>query len=195
LAGSPKVHDASQKVDEYIESAEEFARPICRKLREIILKAEPGIIEDWKWGPNYQKSGMICGFHSFKKHVNLSFFKGSLLSNPEGILKAGENNLNIRSVKFKSEKEVNGKILTSYIREAIRINESGSKPDKKELAVPEDFNKLLNKNAKAKKIFQALAYTHKKEYIVWIEGAKKAETRERRLKRAIEMLKKNEKGV
>lgn len=41
--------------------------------------------------------------------------------------------------------------------------------------------------------FNAMAYTHQKEYVEWIEGAKKAETRERRVRKAIEMISKGEK--
>ena len=46
----------------------------------------------------------------------------------------------------------------------------------------------LDLNAK----FDALAYTPRKEFAGWISQAKKAETRERRLAKAIEMIKKGE---
>jgi hypothetical protein len=53
---------------------------------------------------------------------------------------------------------------------------------------PEDLAALFNNNLAAKKYFDDLSYTHKKEYVEWIVSAKKAETRERRLKKTIEML-------
>jgi bifunctional DNA-binding transcriptional regulator/antitoxin component of YhaV-PrlF toxin-antitoxin module len=55
--------------------------------------------------------------------------------------------------------------------------------------VPEDLAALLNNTPEAKKHFDDLSYTHKKEYVEWIVSAKKAETRENRLKKTIEMLK------
>jgi hypothetical protein len=54
--------------------------------------------------------------------------------------------------------------------------------------VPEDFQQVLNNNPKAKEIFDTFSYTHKKEYVQWIEGAKKQETRVNRIKKAIEQI-------
>jgi uncharacterized protein YdeI (YjbR/CyaY-like superfamily) len=185
--------EASELIDEYINNAAAFAQPICNKLRRIIMNAGQGIIEDWKWGPNYQKNGMICGFGAFKQHVSLTFFKGSLMSDPENILSEGGSNVHNRTVKFKNLKDLNAKILTEYICEAVRINESGEKIEKKELELPEDFKKMLNKNKDAKAIFDKIAYTHRKEYVNWITEAKKAETRQRRISQAVEMIKSNKK--
>lgn len=78
--------DAPKFIEEYIREARDFAQPICRKLRAIIFKAEPDIIEDWKWGPNYYKSGIVCGFGAFKQHVTLAFFQGAMLKDPKKIL-------------------------------------------------------------------------------------------------------------
>lgn len=54
--------------------------------------------------------------------------------------------------------------------------------------IPEDFGKVLEENPEANAFFEKLSYTHRREYVRWITGAKKAETRERRLKKAIRML-------
>jgi uncharacterized protein YdeI (YjbR/CyaY-like superfamily) len=37
--------------------------------------------------------------------------------------------------------------------------------------------------------FSELSYTHQKEYATWIEGAKKDETRQRRIAKTLVMLK------
>lgn len=54
--------------------------------------------------------------------------------------------------------------------------------------VPDDFAMALAKNKKAKEIFEKFAYTHRKEYVRWIEEAKRSETRERRIAKAVIML-------
>jgi uncharacterized protein YdeI (YjbR/CyaY-like superfamily) len=43
------------------------------------------------------------------------------------------------------------------------------------------------RNKTADRIFNNFAYTHRKEYTAWIEGAKKPETRNSRLIKTIEM--------
>jgi uncharacterized protein YdeI (YjbR/CyaY-like superfamily) len=56
------------------------------------------------------------------------------------------------------------------------------------VVVPEDFQQALDNNPKAKKIFEKFSYSHKKEYVEWIEGAKRQETRENRINKAIEQI-------
>lgn len=59
--------------------------------------------------------------------------------------------------------------------------------------VPADFQSLLDTRLSAKSFYENLSYTHQKEYINWITGAKRPETRERRMGKAIEMLAAGEK--
>ncbi|MCB0851749.1 MAG: DUF1905 domain-containing protein [Bacteroidetes bacterium] len=54
--------------------------------------------------------------------------------------------------------------------------------------VPLDLKELLKQNPEAKAYFEKLSYTHQKEYVNWINSAKKEATRERRLNKTIEML-------
>lgn len=69
--------------------------------------------------------------------------------------------------------------------------------DKEEriVIIPEDVQQLLNQNERAKELYYKMSYTHKKEYIRWIEEAKKDETRERRKIKMIEMLLEGKKGI
>jgi uncharacterized protein YdeI (YjbR/CyaY-like superfamily) len=61
------------------------------------------------------------------------------------------------------------------------------------LSMHADFEAALKKNTKATKNFNALAPSYKKQYIGWISVAKKAETRKKRIKEAIELLNMNQK--
>jgi uncharacterized protein YdeI (YjbR/CyaY-like superfamily) len=56
-----------------------------------------------------------------------------------------------------------------------------------------DFQSKLDKNPTANKNFKRLAPSYKKRFIGWISSAKREETRNRRIKEAIELLKKNQK--
>jgi hypothetical protein len=57
------------------------------------------------------------------------------------------------------------------------------------VAIPAAFKALLKKESLLAG-FENLSFTHRKEYVRWIEGAKKEETRQRRTEKAIAMLKK-----
>jgi hypothetical protein len=59
----------------------------------------------------------------------------------------------------------------------------------REVAVPPDLAAALKRDAAARKFFEGLSYSHKRWYVLWIEGAKKAETREKRVGEAVVRLK------
>ena len=63
----------------------------------------------------------------------------------------------------------------------------------KELPIPADIEAALKSNADAWKNFTNLAPGYKKQYVGWLITAKKPETKERRLKEAIQLLKQNKK--
>jgi bifunctional DNA-binding transcriptional regulator/antitoxin component of YhaV-PrlF toxin-antitoxin module len=53
---------------------------------------------------------------------------------------------------------------------------------------PEEFARALDADPAARAAFDRLAYTHKREHVLAIESAKKAETRKRRIEKALKML-------
>ena len=70
-------------------------------------------------------------------------------------------------------------------------------PDLEErvIEIPKDLMKELKKDKEAKAFFDKLSYTHRKEYVNWVTEAKKEETRQNRIIKTIEMLKKGKRGV
>jgi hypothetical protein len=62
------------------------------------------------------------------------------------------------------------------------------------VSVPPDLMKELKKDKEAKALFDKLSYTHRKEYVRWIEEAKHAETRLNRVIKTMEMLKKSKRS-
>lgn len=58
----------------------------------------------------------------------------------------------------------------------------------RQIIPPPDFANALEANPIAKEAFEALAYSHRKEYVEWIESAKKESTRQNRIQRAVELL-------
>jgi len=63
------------------------------------------------------------------------------------------------------------------------------------LEVPKDLMKELKTDKEAKAFFDKLSYTHQKEYVQWVEEAKREETRQNRIVKTIEMLKQGKRGV
>ena len=182
--------NAGALIDDGISKLEPFAQVICKRLRQLILSSDPEIIEDWKWGPNYYLNGMVCGYWGFKKHVSFVFFQGSLLKDKKKILIENPGNVHNRHIKFTDVKQIDDKVILEYLFEAIDNNRKGLKiieTKDKTIVTPVDAEKAFKK-AKVLAYFDSLAFSHRKEYIQWIESAKKEETRTKRIEQAIEKL-------
>jgi len=79
-----------------------------------------------------------------------------------------------------------------HVRQSETINDADGMVcvdrEKRAVTPPKDLQKLLAKNAKARAFLDGLSFTNRKEYVVWIIGAKQSETRAARLAKTVAML-------
>ncbi len=79
------------------------------------------------------------------------------------------------------------KAIDKTIGDTVRVTLSRDVVERK-MEAPADLAARLATNPKAAAYFAKLAYTHQREYVRWLDGAKKPETRTRRLGEIVEML-------
>lgn len=91
---------------------------------------------------------------------------------------------------LKSIREQTGKTFGDEVKVVVELD-----TEPRLIEVPEDLLKELKKDRPAKVFFDKLSYTHRKEYVTWIEESKKAETRQRRILKMIDMLKQGKRGT
>src|ERR1700739_4047344 len=127
------VPNASKQIDEAFDKFTGFQRVHCKYLRALIRRALPDVIEDWKWGPNFNVQGMVCGVWGFKDHVKLVFFKGAMMKDKYKLFNQGEDNRGNRSINFCREDKIDDKKIIEYLKEAAELNKKGVKPAKKEI--------------------------------------------------------------
>jgi uncharacterized protein YdeI (YjbR/CyaY-like superfamily) len=73
------------RIDAYMEKSAPFAKPILKKLRSLVHKGCPEVVETVKWGmPSFEYKGIFCGMAAFKQHCVFGFWKSALLFNDEG---------------------------------------------------------------------------------------------------------------
>lgn len=79
--------------------------------------------------------------------------------------------------------------------ETAKRNGQWDKPDRPNIQfdIPKEFQAALGQNRKAREHFDQLAPTYQKQYIGWIAIAKRPETKEKRIKEAIDLLEKGQK--
>ncbi|MFN2397857.1 MAG: YdeI family protein [Gemmatimonadaceae bacterium] len=181
------------RIDAYIAKSADFGKPILTHLRDVVHSACPEVLETIKWSfPHFEYKGVLCSMASFQEHCAFGFWKGSLIvdTNGKSVEAMGQFGRITRISDLPSKKA-----LTTYIKEAMRLNESGvkvparSKPrHKREVVVPDYLSSALKKNRKALAIFDDMSPSHKREYVEWITEAKGDDTRKRRLEKAIEWM-------
>lgn len=185
------------KVDEYISKSADFAKPVLEHLRKIIHDACPEVEEVIKWGiPHFDYKGdMMCILAAYKNHCSFSLYKAELMSDPKLIesVKAGKKMGYMDKIKTLSDLP-SKKVLVAYIKEAMALNENGvkkviPKPGKpKTIEVPDYFSEILSANPKAKEIFETKSSSFRKDYIVWITGAKTEATKQKRIEQSLEWI-------
>lgn len=90
---------------------------------------------------------------------------------------------------LKGIREQIGKTFGDEIKVSVEADD-----EERVITVPAELKRVFRSEKEAKAAFEKLSYTHKREYVMWIEEAKKEGTRQRRIAKAIEMLKQGRKA-
>ena len=183
----------NNQADPYFREAKKWRKELAA-LRELLL--DSGLNEKLKWGsPCYMfRDHNIAIIGALKESSTLGFFKGALLTDPNGILsKPGENTRAVRVIRFADVAGITAAAnsIKAFIEEAIGIEESGLKaiPDENaELAFPEELNAALETNPALKAAFNALTPGRRRAYILHFSAAKQSKTREARLQKCTPLI-------
>jgi uncharacterized protein YdeI (YjbR/CyaY-like superfamily) len=159
---------------------------VLAQLRGIALNC--GLTEELKWGhPVYtaQKSNIVM-IGAFKDNCVLSFFKGALLADPNGLLALpGPNSQSARVIRFTGPSEIAtlAPVLKAYIYEAIEVEKQGLKvaPKKNPEPVPAELQARLDENPALKAAFEALTPGRQRGYILYFSQPKQPQTRTARI--------------
>jgi hypothetical protein len=90
-------------------------------------------------------------------------------------------------------KEIREQIGKTFGDEVTITVEPDTEP--RMIDVPAELKKAFKAEREAKAFFEKLSYTHQREYVTWINEAKREETRQKRILKTIEMLKEGKRGV
>jgi len=181
------------RVDAYIAKSAPFAQPILRHLRATVHEGCPEVKETIKWQfPHFDYKGKImCGMAAFKGHCSFGFWKGSLIFGRRN----GDDEAMGQFGRITSIRDLPADTkLLGYVRKAAKLNDDGitvprsTKKPRPKLATPADLKAALQKNATARKTFENFSPSCKREYIEWITTAKRDETRQNRLKTAVQWM-------
>jgi hypothetical protein len=128
-AGKAAGKAASRLIRERIAELADWRGATLAKIRALIRRADPAVVEEWKWRgtPVWSHDGGICTGESYKSVVKLTFFKGASLPDPAKLFNASLDGNVRRAIDIHEGEEIDGNAFRALIRAAVALNSSGGK--------------------------------------------------------------------
>jgi hypothetical protein len=116
----------AELIDARIKELGDWRGEMLARIRKLIKKADPQVVEEWKWRgvPVWYHDGMICTGETYKNVVKMTFAKGASLPDPAGLFNSSLDGNTRRAIDFHEGDDLDEKALTALIRAAVKLNGS-----------------------------------------------------------------------
>ena len=119
---------ASELVDRRIAELQDWRGAMLASLRKLIVGADAGITEEWKWNvPVWSCAGIICTGETYKKAVKLTFAKGASIADPSGMFNSSLDGNARRAIDFTEGATIDSPALVALVQAAVAHNKSAAK--------------------------------------------------------------------
>ena len=114
----------SKLIDARIEELGDWRGETLARIRRLIKRAVPDVVEEWKWRgvPVWYGDGMICTGETYKNVVKLTFAKGAQLEDPKRLFNAGLDGNVRRAIDLREGDEIDEAAFEALVREAAALN-------------------------------------------------------------------------
>ena len=119
----------SQLIDARIEELGDWRGEMLSRLRALVKKADPEVVEEWKWRgvPVWSHDGIICTGETYKSVVKMTFAKGAALEDRSGLFNSSLDGNTRRAIDFHEGDQVDEEALKTLVRAAVALNRSKAK--------------------------------------------------------------------
>lgn len=115
----------SQLIDARIQALDGWRGQTLADVRALILQADPGVVEEWKWRvPVWSLGGILCTGEAYKSAVKLTFPKGASLPDPSGLFNASLEGNTRRAIDLHEGDALDVEAFKTLLRAAIARNRS-----------------------------------------------------------------------
>jgi hypothetical protein len=123
-----KGKSPSLLIDARIKEFGDWRGEMLGRLRAMVRKADPQIVEEWKWSvPVWSRDGLICTGETYKSVVKMTFAKGAALKDPARLFNSSLEGNTRRAIDFREGDKVNEKALKALVRAAVSLNKAAAK--------------------------------------------------------------------
>jgi hypothetical protein len=93
-------------------------------MRALILKADPQVIEEWKWmgTPVWSHDGIICTGEAYTKVVKLTFARGAGIPDPSRIFNSSLEGKTRRAIDIHEGEKVDAVAFKALVKAAVAQN-------------------------------------------------------------------------
>jgi hypothetical protein len=124
-----EAQSASEQIDQRIADLGDWRGETLSRMRELIKRADPDVVEEWKWAkrtnpgtPVWSHDGIICTGESYKSVVKLTFFKGASLPDPAKLFNSSLDGNARRAIDIHENEEVDAGAFQALIHAAVDLN-------------------------------------------------------------------------
>jgi hypothetical protein len=124
---------ASDFIDQKIADLGDWRGDMLARVRAIIKKADPDVVEEVKWRgvPVWSHDGIICTGETYKSVVKLTFAKGASLDDPGRLFNSSLEGNTRRAIDLHEGDKVDEEALAALIRAAAALNAVGKAAKKR----------------------------------------------------------------
>ena len=119
-----QTESAADLIDQRINELADWRGDTLALVRELIKRADPDVVEEWKWRgvPVWSHAGMICTGETYKDYVKLTFAKGASLDDPSGLFNSSLDGNTRRAIDIRKDDDLDESAFTSLIRAGVALN-------------------------------------------------------------------------
>ena len=110
-------------IDQRIAELGDWRGETLAHLRALIHAADPGVVEEWKWGvPVWSHDGIICTGETYKMAVKLTFARGASLKDPAKLFTSSLEGATRRAIDVRQGASIDEPAFKALVREAAHAN-------------------------------------------------------------------------
>jgi hypothetical protein len=111
-------------IDARIKELGDWRGEMLSRLRALVKKADPEVVEEWKWRgvPVWSHGGLICTGETYKNVVKMTFAKGAALKDPRHLFNASLDGNTRRAIDFRDGDKIDEEALKALVRAAVTLN-------------------------------------------------------------------------
>jgi hypothetical protein len=119
------TESAAELITQRIHDLDDWRGERLAQIRTLIHKADPQVVEEWKWGvPVWSHDGLVCTGESYKQVVKLTFAKGAALKDPKKLFNSSLGGNTRRAIDIREDDKLDAAAFKTLFKAAVAHNKA-----------------------------------------------------------------------